>query len=123
MTRTITAVCLLAIAGQACAADPMQVLNATRAKMGLYALREDPELTKQAQIRLQDNVKRGRPDHWIVNGQWVRPLPKGATEGCGDTFSEDRWFTCDMETRKHKTAGAAMQKMPNGRVWQMLLLR
>ena len=113
----------LLLASPVLAADPMQVLNATRAKMGLYALVEDPELTKQAKIRLRDNVKRGRPDHWIRNGQWVRPLPKGATEGCGDTFSEDRWFTCDMESKKHRTAGAAMQRMPNGRVWQMLLLR
>lgn len=123
MVRFILVTCLLCVSSEALAADPMQVLNATRRKLGLYPLQEDPELTRQAQIRLQDNIRRGRPHHWIINGQWVRPLPAGATEGCGDTFAEDRWFTCEMETRKHRRAGAAMQRMPNGRVWQMLLVR
>jgi len=102
----------------------LHILNRWRARNRLYQLAPDAELQEIAEERLQDNVNRGHWGHNIRNGQWVGRVPAGRNwkEGCGNTYNSNRWFTCEQETRRHRTAGAAMTRV-GSRVWQLLLVR
>ena len=79
-------------------------------------------LMEIAQERLAANVKRGRWGHNIRNGKFVGRFAPARVEGAGNTYSPNRWYTCDMYNTRYKRAGCAMAEV-NGRYWQLLLLR
>ena len=100
----------------------LELINKQRSRHNLYALLEDPELTTLAHERLQANIKRGRWDHYRVNGRMIGRFRPARVEGCGKVSSSSRWYTCFWNTKKYKHAGAARAKVGN-RYWQLLLLR
>lgn len=100
----------------------LSLLNSQRARNGLYPFIEDPELMALAAERLAANVARGNWQHNIRNGQFVGRFHPAKKEGCGNTYSPNRVFTCEWESRQYRYAGFAMQKVGN-RYWQLLLLR
>jgi len=105
-----------------CDAGTIEILNRQRAQRELYPLKADPVLMEIAQERLEANVRRGNWQHNIRNGQFVGRFRPARAEGCGNTYSPNRWYTCDWDTSRYRRAGVAMTKVGN-RYWQLLLLR
>ena len=94
---------------------PLQRLNIRRARLGLYALVEDPGLTVVAVTKSRHRARCRIMGHdgsamWGARGEGV---------GCGS----GEFHTCYWSTRSHRFAGAATAYDASGRPYHTLLVR
>ena len=94
---------------------PLQRLNIRRARLGLYALVEDPGLTVVAVTKSRHRARCRIMGHdgsamWGARGEGV---------GCGS----GEFHTCYWSTRSHRFAGAATAYDASGRSYHTLLVR
>lgn len=94
---------------------PLANLNARRARVGLFALAEDPSLTMLAVSKSNHRASRR------ITGHDGSGFPGARGEGVG--WGSGEFHTCYWDTRSHRVAGAATAYDTAGRPYHTLLVR